>query len=58
MDVAAGGTLPVQYQNEAFYNIEQPNTQGELRTLIGLFGLYSQFLPYMSWISDPVVKYF
>ena len=45
MDVAAGGTQLAQSQNEAFTKLEQPNTWGDLRMLIGIFGFYSQLLP-------------
>ena len=45
MDMSAGGTQSKQSQNEAFAKIDQPNTWGEFRMLIGIFGLYSQFLP-------------
>ena len=45
MDVAAGGTQPAQSKSGAFFKIESPNTGGYLRILIGIFGVYSQFLP-------------
>ena len=45
MDEVDGGTQPTKSNNEAFYNIEQPNTWGDLRMLIGIFGFYRQFLP-------------
>ena len=45
MDVAAGVKQPAQSKNEAFSNLERPNTWGDLRILIGVFGLYTQFLP-------------
>ena len=45
MDVAEDGTQPAQSKNEAFAEIERPNTWGDLRMLIVIFGLYSQFLP-------------
>ena len=38
-DIAAGVTQP------AHVKLEQPNTWGELRMLIGFLGFYSQFLP-------------
>ena len=44
MVVAAGGTKYAQSQNEAFSKLERPDTWGYLRILIGIFGLYSQFL--------------
>ena len=58
MDEVDGGTQPTKSNNEAFYNIEQPNTWGDLRMLIGLFGFYRQLLTYVIWISDPVGKSF
>ena len=39
-----GETQPVQSKSEDFSKLEQPNTWGDLRMLIGIFGLYSQFL--------------
>ena len=38
-------TQPAQSKNKAFYKLEQPGTWGDLCTLIGIFGLYSHFLP-------------
>ena len=45
MDVAVAGTKHVQSKNEAFLKLEQPNTWGYLRILIGILELYSQFFP-------------
>ena len=45
MDVAAGGTQPAQSKNEAFDWLEQPNTWGDLRMIIGIFVFYIQFFP-------------
>ena len=45
MDVVSGGTQPAQSKNEAFDKLEKPNTWGDFRMLVGIFGLYSQFLP-------------
>ena len=44
INVAEGETQPAQSKNEAFAKLERPNTWGDLRMPIGLFGLYSQFL--------------
>ena len=44
MDVAAGATQPAQSKNEAFVDLERPNTWGDLHMLIGVFGFYRQFL--------------
>ena len=45
MNLAAGGTQPVQFKNYDFSKLELPNTWGDLRMLIGVFGFYIQFLP-------------
>ena len=45
MDVAESGTQPAHSKNEAISKIEQRNTWEDLRMIIGIFGLYSQFLP-------------
>ena len=45
MDVAAGGTQPAQAKNEVFAKLERPNTLGDLRMIIDIFGFYSQFFP-------------
>ena len=37
MDVESGVTQPTQSKNEAFAKLEQPNTWGYLRMLIGVF---------------------
>ena len=42
--MSVGRTHPEHSQNEAFSNIEVPNTSGDLHILIGLFGLYSKLL--------------
>ena len=41
MDVAVGVTQPVKSKNEAFANLEQPNTWGDLRMIVGVFGFYN-----------------
>ena len=45
MYVEAGETQYAQSKNEAFSNIEQPKTLGGIRMIVGIFGLYSHFLP-------------
>ena len=45
MDVVAGGTQPAQSKNEAFDKLEKPSTRGDFCMLVGILGLYSQFLP-------------
>ena len=45
MDVDFSGTQPLQSKNEAFSKLEQSNTWGDLRILIGLFVFYKQLLP-------------
>ena len=45
MYVAAGGTKPSNPKNEVFANLYQPNTRGDIRMIIGIFGLYSQLFP-------------
>ena len=45
MDMAEGGTKTAKYKNEEFTKIDHPNTRGNFLTIIGIFGLYSQFLP-------------
>ena len=45
MDIAESGTQPAHSKNEVFSKIEQRNTWEDLRMIIGIFGLYSQFLP-------------
>ena len=45
MDMEVGGTQPSHSKNEAFSKLERQNTWGDLRMLIGIFELYSQFLP-------------
>ena len=45
VDVVAVGKKPEQSKNEAFTKLEQPNTWGDFRMLIGLFGFYRQLFP-------------
>ena len=45
MDMVVGGTIYAQFKNEAIDKIEKPNTWGDFRMLIGIFGLYRQFMP-------------
>ena len=44
MGVSAG-ERPCTLKKKSFENIYQPNTWGDIRMLIGIFGLYSPFLP-------------
>ena len=43
-DVSSEGTKPEQSKNELFAKLERSNTWGDLHMLIGIVGLYSQFL--------------
>ena len=45
MDVVAGEKKPSESKNDSFSKLEQLNTWGELRMLIGIFLFYIQFLP-------------
>ena len=45
MEVSAGGTQLAKYKNDDLVKLERPSTWGDLHMLIGLFELYSQFLP-------------
>ena len=45
MAVESGRTQPAHSKNEAFTKIEKPYTWGDLCIIIGIFGIYSHFLP-------------
>ena len=42
--VEAGGAQPAQSKNEAFADMEHPNTWGDFHMLIGILGSYKQLL--------------
>ena len=53
MGVAAGVTQPAHYRNNTFDKLERPNTWGDMRILIGIFGLYILYFSYKSWTYEP-----
>ena len=44
MDMVVGVTQPPQSKNEAFPELQRTSTWRDLHMIIGIFGLYSQFL--------------
>ena len=56
MDITSGITQPTHSKNELFSKLEQPNTWGDLRMIIGISGFYRNFLPLYDLDIQPYIN--